>query len=76
MGDEAPTQNAEGLVSLFEELLRTNVVVRNRLKQKTLVVFHEIDRITIHHVRKGCQLVFRVGTTKGTLSVSDGSKRY
>jgi hypothetical protein len=25
---------------------------------------------------KGCQPAFRVGTTKGTLSVSDRSKRY
>ncbi len=35
-----------------------------------------IGRFTIHHVRKGCQPAFRVGTTEGTLSVSDRSKRY
>jgi hypothetical protein len=33
-------------------------------------------RITTRLVDKGCQPAFRVGTTKGTLSVSDRSKRY
>jgi len=30
----------------------------------------------LHNVHEGCQPAFRVGTTKGTLSVPDRSKHY